>query len=164
MNDAAARTAVRDLLIAHIPGLTPDNTLAAWDNRVPPPPGDYCLISVISRVRLSTNIASWSPDTETLSLTQAVNLTLQADFRGGLAQEWAEALSTLWPSQIAADLLTPHGCQPLYAGDPRNLTAAEAEGRFEPRWLIELSAAATTRFAATLDYFEDVDLHTYPQL
>lgn len=166
MNDLDARTAVQSLLVAYLPGLTLQNTLAGWANRVnPPPPREsYCLLAVISRVRTSTNIAEWSDEDHELTLTQAVNLTLQADFRGASAQEWAEALSVLWPSQIAADALTLHGCQPLYAGEPQNLTAADAEAQFEPRWAIDLSAAATSRFAAALDYFEDVDLTTYPQL
>lgn len=165
MTDAEIRTAVRAFCLHICPDLAPEHAVAAYANRSPTPkPGtSWCRLGVLGSTRTSSNLTECT-ESEAYRVIKPAQYHVQVDFYGPQAATWAELFSTLWQDATGCDFLVAYHCAPLYADNPRNLTQANGEGQYEPRWEVGAYLAGRSVAGVTWDYFTGVELTTLPQL
>jgi hypothetical protein len=144
-------------------------------NRVSEPLGpDFVLITPISRVRLSTNVVTYSDGYPTAPGTRAAvqptQATFQIDVHGPNSADNSQIISTLLRDEYAAIYFAQSGVgiMPLYAGEPRQVPFDNGENQTEWRWtldaVLQINTTVTTSqdFAATVTVgINNVDA-TYP--
>lgn len=124
---------------------------------------DYVLITPLNMSRLATNRHNWNGGEGISSITQPAQRRVQIDCYGRFAAIWAKTLSTLLRDALACEFLEPYGITPLYAEDPKDLTALEGDEQIHPRYMLGLMIQTDDTVSVNLDFFHDVNLILKPQ-
>ena len=133
-------------------------------NRVSKPAGrDYVLVTPMAMARLGTNRHGWDAQTGTETVTQPTRRRVQLDCYGVQAAVWAKTLATLLRDRNGADFLAAYGMAPLYCEDPLDLTQAEGDEQWNPRFMVAAMLQVNDTAAVGLDYFTNVNLYLFPQ-
>lgn len=133
-------------------------------NRVSSPAGpDYVLITPLAMTRLATNRHAWDAEPGVASVIQPTRRRVQLDCYGASAAPWAKTLTTLLRDPIGADFLAPYGIAPLSCEDPQDLTQAEGDEQWLPRFMVQVFLQVNDVTAVGLDFFTDVNLQLHPK-
>lgn len=162
-------TALRAFLLDVIGG----EVIQSQDNRVPMPSGNFCTMTPLSTMDLSTPRSGYADPGTTpgnASYARSVKWPCQLDFYGTTAADHAAIAAGIIRTPYACTFFAGQGIdmQPLYAGEPRQNTLINGQQQFEPRWTLDFIAqynpVVTTPqdFASSLDIgLADVDV-TFP--
>lgn len=107
------------------------------DNNVPMPNTDSIEVTPLYEKRLSTNVRSYDPDAQIVTLRMAAEYTIQVDCYGSTANDKATVLATLWRDDAAISQF-PDGITPLFADDPRQIQFQNDQNQYEERWMVEI--------------------------
>lgn len=129
---------IRSLILSIVPSGT--EVVLGGDNRVPPPVGDYVLLTPLFDDRLSTNQDSDSDPYPlpggSVAMAQHLRMDVQVDFFSQLnAGDWAKMFTTVWRDSYACDALAPI-CQPLFADQARRMPWVTGEDQFQTRFTV----------------------------
>lgn len=149
-------TTVRAFLLSIVPAGV--EVLQGLQNRVtlPAPLPGFIIMQAINLVRLRTNEDTWDitdPAPTGLSISNALQVTLQLDCYGPDSGNWAAMINSLWRDSVGVDAMAPT-CAPLYADNARLVPLVDGEEQYEERWSVtaELEYNPTT---VTLQDFAD---------
>lgn len=139
---ATVFTKVRAYLLDPVAGIVPVGTpvIRGPMNRAAQPAVDHVVITPTLRKRLRTNVETDvdpypSPGDGTVQIEQGTQLTIQADFYGAQAGDWAAIFSTIWRSEYACKALAPD-CAPLYSDEGRMIPLTTGEEQYLERWTV----------------------------
>ena len=119
--------------------------IRGYVNRVSKPKvPDYVLVTPMTMTRLATNNHQWDAET------------------GNNAAVWAKTLATLLRDAVGCDFLAPYGLAPLFVEDPQELTQAEGDEQYHPRFMLGVMLQVNETVSVGLDYFTDVNLYLRP--
>lgn len=157
ITDEQVFTALRSFLLSVLPSGV--EVIQTQDNGVPMPIGGFVSMNNVSKIRLSTNVNKYRNDpvnvvygTENVlqgteqvvaqtsdgfrDVTTPTQYTMQLDFYGESAGEWASLASNLFRDPYATDLF-PDGIKPLYADDPIQIPLIDGEMNYTQRWKLQ---------------------------
>lgn len=142
ITESAVFTALGGFLDAVFAGTT---VVRGYDNGVSMPAGNFILISPLRIARLSTNEVSFSdtydpahpslPDTGTASSKQHLSFSVQVEFWGTSATDWAITFSTLIRDDYAVRMF-PSAVKPLYCDDPIEMAVTTGEQQYAQRYIV----------------------------
>lgn len=135
---------LHDALRTFLMGLVSCPVMQSQQNRGAMPTGDFILMTGLNAPGLSTDKTTFipgqtNPGNETHSRSTQWNV--QIDCYGPNAANLAALIATTFKTDYAAAqlALTAIELQPLYANDPHQMTIVNAEGQYEPRWIVEIA-------------------------
>jgi len=152
-----ALTVLRSFLLGILPTATA--AIRAEINRVPEPRvADFCLLTPSSRMRLSTNVNTYTdgypsnPGTRTAM--QPTQVTVQIDVHGPNSADNAQIITTLLRDDYAYQVFAASGYSiaPLYAGDATQMPFFNGEQQVEFRWVIEAVLQVNTTVTTPQDF------------
>ena len=152
--------ALRTFLISIVPGAT--EVVQEQDNQVAMPLGGFVGMNNVGSKRLDTNVTTYTPGTDnpgSKSVQVATQYTMQLDFYGPSAGDWANTAQILFRDEYATDLF-PENIQPLYADDPVQIPLVDGEAQYEQRW--KLNAVLQYNPIVTVDQDFAVELAVTP--
>ena len=137
--------------------------IRGYVNRVSKPKvPDYVLVTPMTMTRLATNNHQWDAETGVQSVTPPTRRRVQIDCYGNNAAVWAKTLATLLRDAVGCDFLAPYGLAPLFVEDPQELTQAEGDEQYHPRFMLGVMLQVNETVSVGLDYFTDVNLYLRP--
>lgn len=137
--------------------------IRGYVNRVSKPAEpDYVLVTPMGMARLATNNHQWDAETGIQSVTQPTRRRVQIDCYGKDAAVWAKTLATLLRDAVGCEFLAPYGLAPLFVEDPQDLTQAEGDEQYHPRFMLGAMLQVNETVSVSLDYFTDVNLYLRP--
>lgn len=123
-------TAIRSFIL----GLIPDaEVFQGIDNGVPLPIDGFIVMTIISHVRLATNIDTWGINTH--SAQQSIRIRMQIDCYGEISGDWASIIATKLRDVYGTDNM-PATVQPLHADEPEMIPLINDEAQYEQRWMV----------------------------
>jgi hypothetical protein len=161
--EVQALTVLRGFLL----GIMPTNfeVIRAEINRVPEPKSpDFCLLTPTGRMRLSTNVITYTdgypsgPGTRTAK--QPTQVTVQIDVHGPNSADNAQIISTLLRDEYACIFFHKSGYDiaPLYAGDPDQIPFFNGEQQVEFRWTVAAVLQVNTTITTPQDFAANVNI------
>lgn len=123
------------------------------------PSDDYIIMTFAGDIRLGTPSARCSENTYTVN--QAKQGSVQIDFFGEKAKQWADAAVDGSCSAILYDMLEPYGIQPLYCDETRNATVDDGEQQYVRHWTVQLEITYNTSLNVSADTFSKVQLNNF---
>lgn len=127
-------TALRVFLLSILPGGT--EVVQSQDNRVAMPLGGFVAMNNAGSKRLETNVVTYtagSSNPGTKNIQTSTQYTMQLDFYGPVAADWANTAQILFRDEYATSIF-PTNIQPLYADDPIQIPLIDGEAQYEQRW------------------------------
>jgi hypothetical protein len=168
LTEKATLAALRSVLLGILPaGL---EVIRTEINRVPQPSApDFVLLTPISRIRLATNIDTWTdapeatPPIGTRDSLAATEVIVQVDVHGPSSADNAQIISTVLRDEYATIAFTRLGVevQPLYAEDPRQSPFENGEQQTEWRWTVDVHLQANPVVTTPQDFADVVEVTTY---
>jgi|SRR5579862_4606055 len=161
-------TALRTVLLGILPDGLP--IIRTEVNRVPEPAApDFVLLTPISRIRLATNIDTWTdapeaaPPIGTRDSLAKTEVVVQIDVHGPASADNAQTIATLLRDEYATIEFARTGVevQPLYAEDPRQSPFENGEQQTEWRWTIDVHLQANPVVTTPQDFADVVEVTTY---
>jgi hypothetical protein len=137
ISDQDIFTALRTFLISVLPSGT--EVVQAQDNSVPMPLGAFVAMNNVGLSRLSTNTDTYIDPvttTGTKNVSSDIEYTIQLDFYGASAADWAMIVQTLFRDEYGVSLF-PSNVVPLYADDPIQIALIDGEQQYEQRWVVK---------------------------
>ena len=120
-------------------------------NRVSKPKTkSYVLVTPMTMTRLSTN------------LHQTECGGVQLDVYGPTAADRAQTLATLLRDGVGCRFLRTYGIAPLYVEDPQDMTQAEGDEQYNPRFMLNVLVQANRVEHVEMDTFTDAELSVHP--
>ena len=105
-------------------------------NRVAEPQEvDFVMMTVLSRVRLRTNVDTYDVEARSKMLEQATQITFQLDIHGPNSTDNAQLISTYFRDQYGCEAFGKD-VQPLYCGDGTQAPFINGEKQYEDRWVM----------------------------
>lgn len=146
LTETAAIGALRAVLLTLLPPGV--EILRAEINRVAEPAGpDFCMLTPISRTRLTMTVSSWvdgsfatPPGPGIRQDCQETQITVQLDIHGPNSADNTQIITTLFRSEVVTagfDALGL-GVQTLYAEDARQTPFINDSAQIEYRWTVDL--------------------------
>lgn len=145
-------TALRAFLLAVLPAGA--EVVQAQNNGVPMPAGGFVAMNNIGIKRLSTNVDTYTPGTSNpgaKSLQTSVQYTVQLDFLGPTADQWAMTAQTMFRDEAGVALF-PANVVPLYADDPIQIPLINAEQQYEQRWKLTAELQINPVYSNSQDF------------
>lgn len=99
----------------------------------------FVVMELTRNGRLRTNVVTWDltdPAPDALQIEQGTKLTMQLDFYGALAGDWAVIMSTLLRDETGCTALAPT-CQPLFTSEPQLAPLEDDEEQYELHYMME---------------------------
>jgi hypothetical protein len=165
LTETQIMTALRAVLAGIVaPGV---EIIRAEINRVPEPIGpDFILMTPIHRVRLATNIATFTdtpltaPPVAARDSLAKTEITIQIDVHGPASADNATMISTLLRDEYAwlAFSASGYDVAPLHAEDPRQVPFINGEQAYEFRWVVDVVLAANITVRTAQDFADVVDV------
>lgn len=113
--------------------------IRGYVNRVTKPAtDDYILITPMSHVRLSKNRTHWDGETSVKDITVPTRRRVQIDCCGSKADVWAKTLFACFEDISIVDMMAEYNVVPLWAEAPQDLTDADDNEQYHPRYMLEL--------------------------
>lgn len=135
----------------------------AQADRVPMLKGQFCIITPLRFIRLSTTQSSKHdtglPSTSTMSYTEVRRADLQVDLYGDGAGDRANILETVFRSGHAWEAIQAMDTRlaPLYSSDAIQAPMINAENQWQERYTLTLSLQADITVTLPQDYFDTVE-------
>lgn len=138
----------------------------AQANRIPMPKGQFCILTPLRFIRLSTT-RDIKQDTGS-SLTSAMGYTevrqadIQVDIYGQGAGDRAIALETTFASSYGYDKIKAidKRLAPLYSSSAIQAPMINAESQWQERYIVTLSLQAHITVSFSQDYFDKAEIST----
>ena len=140
--------AVGDLIESVIPGL---QLAQSQVNRVASFVGDFAMITPLGRIRLSTNLDTYSAASGTKSYAVPTQFRLQLDVYGPNSADNVQVITSVFRDAVACDLM-PTNIQPLFSEDPAQMAFMDGEQQYEDRWMTYLNVQADPSISTTQDF------------
>lgn len=147
---------------AYLLGILGDGTFIAQTqaNRVAmPDSANFVFMTPMSRIELGTSVDDWPPDAvapTVLDVTQPTEFTVQIDFYGPLASDWAQKVITLTRNLYGAERLVT----PLYTTGARQLALINGEQQYESRWTVSLVTQINPTVSTAMQFADTVTVDT----
>lgn len=152
LTESAVFTGLRAFVL-DVLALGPANVIKGQQNRVPMPTGpNFVILTPTGRGQLATTARTYRAPTDPApargfrDTQRSTRLDIQIDVYGPAAAENCQIIATLLRDLYGCDFLRPHGCQPLFCGDPNQLPLIPGEQQYEQRWTLP----ATLQFNPTV--------------
>jgi hypothetical protein len=103
------------------------------------PLGAFVAMNNVGLSRLSTNTDTYIDPVTTTGTKNAsydIEYTIQLDFYGASAADWAMIVQTLFRDEYGISLF-PTNIVPLYADDPIQMALIDGEQQYEQRWIVK---------------------------
>lgn len=112
-------------------------------NRVATPTRGFIALTPGAQKRLSTNINVYDLNNQQIDQMMPTQWTIQADFYGSLAGDWAAIVKNVWRSEYCVNFLalanSGFDLAPLYADDAMQMPLVTGEERYLERWTVPLN-------------------------
>ena len=119
-------------------------------NRVSKPKTkSYVLVTPMTMTRLSTNL-------------HQTECRVQLDVYGPTAADRAQTLATLLRDGVGCRFRQTYGIAPLYVEDPQDMTQAEGDEQYNPRFMLNVLIQANRVEHVEMDTFTDADFSVHP--
>lgn len=125
---------------------------------------DFCVFTPILQQRVGTTFDEWSKDSDTIILSEYVNVTYQIDCYSSdivHARERAQTYELVARSFYGVNHFKKYGIDCLFAERLRNLSSLLDDALYVSRWSIELQLGYTKRIEVPQDYFNKVDVGVF---
>ena len=121
-------------------------------NRVSKPKTkSYVLVTPMTMTRLSTNLHQTECGGE--AIVQPQRRRVQLDVYGPTAADRAQTLATLLRDGVGCRFLQTYGIAPLYVEDPQDMTQAEGDEQYNPRFMLNVLVQANRVEHVEMDTF-----------
>lgn len=142
ITNSGVLAALRSFILSVLPA--PIEVVRGQDNFVTEPSTvDFVVVTSMGRVRLATNLISYTDDVpgnvHLRNVLEKTEITIQLDIHGPASEENTQVLSSLLRDTYAFDLLSPFGVFPLYTDDPRQMPFTNESGQYEDRWTLDVT-------------------------
>lgn len=127
---------MRTFLLSFLPINT--EVIQAQDNRVAMPKKGFIAMNNVGMDRISFNIDNYQALSQGKTILTPFRYSLQLDFYGEDAQQWAAETVALFRDEYATEIF-PSNIQPLYADDPIQIPLIDGEDQYEQRWKLVTS-------------------------
>lgn len=165
--------AVRDCLRTLVrPAMNENAIVSGWKNQASlvPETTDFAVVTATSAIRRGTNVSTFDPETEKMTVRELVEVTLDVDFcsdTDATALTRAVALSLIARDELGVSFFEPYGIACLFADDPKRMEADEkiAFVRYTTTLHVSYWAGVTVDIASfdtITPSLENVDVH-HPQ-
>lgn len=160
-------TAMFDFVKAFaLPALPDANIYRAWQNRVAlPTQEDFCVMSIISGIRVGTNvkIKNIDPATDILRIRTCtlMKATVQLDFysQNHEGQQRAFAIEMVSRDAMAVDFLAAYNIAPLYIDPPKEMVMPAGNNQYNQRYMVQLHINFWASMDANVNWFNSVNLN-----
>lgn len=130
-------------------------------NRVSKPKTkSYVLVTPMTMTRLSTNLHQ--TECGGIAIVQPQRRRVQLDVYGPSAADRAQTLATLLRDGVGCRFLQTYGIAPLYVEDPQDMTQAEGDEQYNPRFMLNVLIQANRVEHVEMDTFTDAELSVHP--
>ena len=116
-----------------------------YQNLVPLPQGGI-LMTFLMEKRLDQPSTTY--DDTTATVFDSIQGTMQLDCYGPNSHAMARQISTMWQSVLTTDVM--QNCQPLYCGDPKDLSFVNETGQYELRFMTALELQYNTGYEQSI--------------
>lgn len=136
-------------------GYTP---VQGYDNQVSMLTGDFVNMTIVVSDRLNTTIENYDMVNLNLDLNKSVNLTVQLDFYGPNAGDYAEVFSTTFRSSYGyVNMQTANAAiAPLYTSDPKQISFVGDNEQYKHRFMVEANLQVCSQVVVTQQSFTNV--------
>lgn len=138
----------------------------AQANRVPMLKGQFCILTPLRFIRLSTTRDikqdTGSPSTSAMGYTEVRQADIQVDIYGQGAGDRAIALETTFTSGYGYDVIKAIDARlaPLYSSPAIQAPMIDAESQWQERYTLTLSLQAHITVSLPQDYFDKAEITT----
>lgn len=140
-------TDVRQWIVSTLPDAVND-VIRAYQNGIAMP-NNAIIMTFMMEKRLDQ--LSQTTDNGVATVFDSIQGTMQLDFYGPKAHSRARQVCTMWQTLFTADTLV--NCQPLYCGDPKDLTFVNEAGQYELRFMAALELQYNNSYDVNVDTF-----------
>lgn len=158
-------TALRAFVLDVLPSIGGDNVRQGQQNDVPMPPGpDFVLLIAANRAALATTIRDYTPPVDPIpatgirDTTRSTQVGVMVNFYGPGATDNAQIFNQLFRDLYGCDFLRPHGVQPLWCDDGRQLPLVDSEKQYETRWMIQTLMQINPTISTSQEFADTLDL------
>ena len=96
------------------------------------------------------------------AIVQPQRRRVQLDVYGPTAADRAQTLATLLRDGVGCRFLRTYGIAPLYVEDPQDMTQAEGDEQYNPRFMLNVLVQANRVEHVEMDTFTDAELSVHP--
>lgn len=130
-------------------------------NRVTKPAtDDYILITPMSHVQLSKKRTAWDGETSVKDITIPTRRRVQIDCCGSKADVWAKTLFACFGDISIVDMMAEYNVTPLWAEAPQDLTEADDNEQYHPRYMLELQVQVNPTTSVELESATEAIIQT----
>ena len=126
--------------------LFPTTTIVKGYQNLVPIPKDAIIMTFLMEKRLDQ--PSTTINNGTATVFNSVQGTMQIDCYGKNSHAMSRQVSTMWQSILTTDAM--QNCQPLYCGDPKDLTFVNETGQYELRFMTALELQYNTGYEQSI--------------
>jgi hypothetical protein len=112
----------------------PGEVIQANSNNIPPPMGDFVVMSLLFDTPLSATVNDYDAGAEEAYVQRYVQVSMQLDFYGEQCGRYKTIFETLWRNFYACDRLTI--CQPLDVVSVMRSPIVNDTSNYEQRWIV----------------------------
>ena len=109
-----------------------------------PIPENGIIMTFLMEKRLDQLSRTYEDDNTNLIVFDSIQGTMQVDCYGENSHAMARQISSMWQTPITTEIL--QNCQPLYCGDPKDLTFVNETGQYELRFMVGLELQYNTKY------------------
>lgn len=146
-------TALGDLIETLIPDLV-DKVVRGLGNGVPTPLPGYACMTATRQKRIATNETTYNAVNQK-TLTNFKEFSVQIDFYGPNAADWANIIETVLRDEYAVNFMGP-SVTPLYCNDAQQAPLVNGEMQYEERWILSAAFEFNPVVALPQDYYDTV--------
>ncbi len=132
----------------------------AQDTRVPIPVGQYTIMTILRRERMSTGHDTTDAINPVMTTGQVTSYTVQVDIYGDGAGNHAAKVEQLWRTIWSVDLMHSlnAGITPLYADTVFQTSLINSEANYEERYTLSLHMQVQQDIDVAQDIFKQITL------
>lgn len=158
LTDEDVFTALRSFLMLVVPDI---EVLREFDDQVPLPDGGFILMSPISILALATALTDYAdtpndPENSALLLKESTKCTVQIDFFGPDAMQWAKTFVSTFPSEWGC-LQFGDNVKPLSCGEPKLLAIENGTTQYENRWGVTADLQYNPTVTVPMQYADEAE-------
>lgn len=117
-------------------------------------PDNAIVMTILYERDLDVSANYYESMTDSTTVQQSVEVTMQIDFYGVGSGDKARKLTTLWRNIYTTQILKC--CQPLYAKSPRQMTYVNEKDQYEQRWSMDLLMQYNPYFEHEQNYINTI--------
>ena len=121
----------------------PQTVIQGYQNNNPLP-DEAVVMTILFENELDMAVSHYDPAADKTAVQQSVEVTMQVDCYGENSHAMARQIASMWQSLPTTEVL--QNCQPLYCGDPKDLTFVNETGQYELRFMVGLELQYNTKY------------------